>query len=50
MFAAPIAAVCVLCCGDILKKGDKNLIEGRTEFSPKSEIVSLDFSVELNSS
>ena len=50
MFAAPIAAVCVLCCGDILKKGDKNLVEGHTEFSPKLEIVSLDFSVELNSS
>ena len=50
MFAPPIAAVCVLCHGDILKKGDKNLIEGHTEFSPKSEIVSLDFSVELNSS
>lgn len=39
-----------LCCGDILKKGDKNLVEGHTEFSPKLEIVSLDFSVELNSS
>ena len=35
MFAAQIAAVCVLCRKDILKKGDKNLIEGRTEFSPK---------------
>ena len=42
MFAAPVAAVCVLCRGDILKKGDKNLVKGRTEFSPKSEIVSLD--------
>ena len=50
MFAAPVAAVCVLCREDILKKGDKNLVEGRTEFSPKSEIVSLDFSVEFNSS
>ena len=50
MFAAPIAAVCALCRGDILKKGDKNLVEGRTKFSPRSEIVSLDFSVEFNSS
>lgn len=50
MFAAPVAAVCVLCRGDILKKGDKNLLEGRTEFSPQSEIVSLDFSIEFNSS
>ena len=50
MFAAPVAAVCVLCRGDILKKGDKNLLEGRTELSPKSEIVSLDFSIEFNSS
>ena len=51
MFAAPIiAAVCVLCPGDILKKGDKNLVVGRREFSPKSEIVSLDFSDEFNSS
>ena len=49
MFAAPIAAVRVWCCGDILKKGDKNLVEGHTELSPKSDITSLDFSVELNS-
>ena len=50
MLAAPLAIACVLCCVAIVNKGDKNLVAGRTEFNVKSEMLSLDFSVEFNSS
>ena len=40
----------VLCSIAIIKNGDKNLVDGRTQFNVKSEILSLDFRVELKPS
>ena len=40
----------MLCSIAIIKNGDKNLVDGRTQFNVKSEILSLDFRVDLKSS
>ena len=40
----------MLCSIAIIKNGDKNLVDGRTQFNVKSEIFSLDFRVDLKSS
>ena len=37
----------MLCSIAIIKNGDKNLFDGRTQFNLKSEILSLDFRVDL---
>ena len=50
MFAGLIVSACVLCTVAIIKSGDKNLIDGRAKFKAKTEILSLDFCVNINRS
>ena len=45
MSVRSFVGACVLCSIAIVKNGDKNLVEGRSEFDAKSEILSLDFGV-----
>ena len=50
MSVGSLVSVCVLCSIAITKNGDKTLVDGRTQFNVKSEILSLDFRVELKPS
>ena len=50
MSVGSLVSTRVLCSIAIIKNGDKNLVDGRTQFNVKSEILSLDFRVDLKSS
>ena len=50
MSVGSLVSSCALCSIAIIKNGDKNLVDGHTQFNVKSEILSLDFRVDLKSS
>ena len=40
--------VCLLCSNNLMKKNDRNLVDGCGVFKPKYELNDLDFLVSLN--